>query len=436
MPHETLKIESLAYTGQGVGQLPNGKVVFVDSALPGDLITFEVYDERARFSRARLTQLHEASPHRVDAACPYAGLCGGCGIQQLEYAQQCFWKRRFVVDCLQRVGGIEDAEQKVLQLLSTPDEWGYRNKIELVPLVQKNRVSLGYHTARSEELLPIDSCLLLPSELRELPAKLSGALSYALKDSLETLKRVSIRYSRRTLDLEIALWTSPSACSRQFLAKVIQSAVPTTSLVRVLVAGDSAKRDLRKVEVLSGKGFWTERLAGFTYQLSAPSFFQVNTRAAELLVNTVIQSVEPPGKTIMDLYSGAGSFTLPLAAMQNQVLAIESAKSSVRDLRRNLASNGLDAQVVGGGVEYQLESLGPCECMVVDPPRSGLSPKALSAIIAAKPTQITYVSCDPATLARDLRGFLRQGYGLLRVTPVDLFPQTYHIESVALLTRI
>lgn len=435
MPIETLRIESMAYTGQGVGRLADGKVVFVDSAVAGDLLSVKVQESHSGFARAHTLEVLEASPYRIPAICPYAALCGGCGLQQMTYGQQRFWKRRFVVDSLERIGGFGQIDHKVAELASAKDEWGYRNKIELVPLVKGSKISLGFHASGSDEVVPLKSCLLLPSGFTDLPAKLSGALSYALKDSAPTLRRVGIRISKQTGDLEVALWTAPSPCSRQFVSKVLESTVRTTSLVRVITGNQGKKRDVRGVEVLSGKGFWQERIGGFSFKVSAPSFFQVNTQAARILVDTVVDNMDADAQAVLDLYSGVGSFTLPLASRHEEVTAIESAKSSVRDLRRNLDDNGLMAEVVGGGVEYELAGFDHIDAMVVDPPRSGLTPQAIAAIIGLSPYSIRYVSCDPATLARDLKVLVSHGYELLKVIPIDLFPQTYHVESVALLTK-
>ena len=429
------RIESLAYTGWGVTHDQNGKALFVDAAIPGDLVQVEITQEHARYNNTRIHELLEPSSHRVFPRCPHAASCGGCTLQHLDYQQQLNWKRSFVCDALKRIAHLDACEEKVAETLFTPSEWGYRNKIELVPVPEGKRLTLGYHARHSNAVIPVTSCLLFPESQKDLPARLSGALSYALGTDCDQLKRVAVRVSERTGDSELSLWMEPSPCSRQFLSKVIAGILPSTSLTRVLAAGEVGKRDVRRVEVLSGRGYWCELLAGLTYKVSAPSFFQVNTSAAELLVNTVVELVGEPSQTVIDLYSGVGSFTLPLAKRNHTLTAVESEKSSVRDLRRNLADNGLEAEVVGGGVEYELPRLTASDCILVDPPRRGLSSRALKTIIEADPQTLIYVSCDPATLGRDLRSFLLSGFTLASITPVDLFPQTYHVESVALLKK-
>ncbi|HBT95244.1 MAG TPA: hypothetical protein DEB24_03705 [Coriobacteriia bacterium] len=289
-------------------------------------------------------------------------------------------------------------------------------------------------------MVSVESCLLLPERFKSVPAKLSGALGYVFKGQEETLKRVGLRVSRSGGDVELALWTEPGACNRAFVAKVLADTVKTTSLVRVLVKGEIEKRDVRKVEVLAGKGFWQEQLVGFDFKVSAPSFFQTNSDIAEMMIKEVVAWMEDrigresggDGR-IIDLYSGVGTFTLPLADVFDDVVAVEMAGSSVRDLRRNLEDNGLYAEVIGGSVERALPELPSGAHIVVDPPRSGLSETARAAIITARPRSIAYVSCDPATLARDLGEFLKNDYTLEAVKPFDMFPRSHHVESIALL---
>jgi 23S rRNA (uracil1939-C5)-methyltransferase len=432
---EDVRIESLAYTGAGIARLATGKVVFVEDAVVGDHVRVRIQDDRERFSNASIETLLEPSPERVEPPCPYHGTCGGCGLQHMSYREQLRWKRHFVIDALERIGSVGDAETLVADTVAGSAAWGYRNKIELEPLRQNNRLSLGLHAKNSNEVIPIERCLLLPEGLAGLPARLAGALGFALKPSDAPLKRVSVRVSSRTGDVEPALWTEPGPCNRSFVAGVLKDAVKNSSLVRVLVAGDVKKRDVKKVEVLAGRGHWREDLGGFRYRVSAPSFFQVNTPVAQLLVNRVLMDMEPDGARAADLYSGVGTFTLPLARRAKDLCAVEVAGSGIRDLRRNLDTYGLEAQIASGDVARALPELGRFDSVVVDPPRGGLGPSVLRAVVEASPRTLVYVSCDPATLARDVKGLVEQGYRPVSAVPFDLFPQTWHVETVMKLIR-
>jgi 23S rRNA (uracil1939-C5)-methyltransferase len=428
-------IESLAYTGNGVAHLPDGKTVFVTGSAPGDTVRIRIDEIRDRFEIASIVELLDPSPHRIHPLCPYHDICGGCNLQHIDYAEQRRWKRQFVVDALQRIGIQDAAEEIVSETVCASSPWNYRNKIELVPHLDHNRLSLGYHQKNSNATLAVDCCQLLPKGFEDMPKRLAGALNYSLKDSASSLKRVGVRISQRTGDIDIALWTEPGAFNRSFIAKVLNDACKSSSIERVLVKGPLKKRDDRGVEVLAGKGFWEEELAGFRYRISAPSFFQVNTEAAHALIQEVIKRLDPTGKRIADLYSGAGTFTLPITELADELYAVEIEGHSVRDLRRNLALNGMDAEVLGGGIEYMLPELPTLDAAVIDPPRSGLSTDALSAIKDTSLDRLVYVSCDPTTLARDTKSLAAQGFMLKTATPIDLFPQTYHIETVAQFTR-
>ena len=249
------------------------------------------------------------------------------------------------------------------------------------------------------------------------------------------LFRVGVRGSLRTRDVEIALWTTPGPFPRAAAAKTLASALKNTSVVRV-VADPGRARKVKKVEAISGKGCWEEEVAESRLLLSAPSFAQVNTAQAEKLVELVLAGLEvEAGDYVADLYAGAGTFTLPLARAGAEVVAVESAGSSVRDLRRNAERAGADIDIIGGDAARELPELGELDAFVVDPPRAGLAEGVVASIAAASPRRVAYVSCDASTWARDAARFEQEGYRLIRATPVDLFPQTYHVEVVSIFER-
>ena len=425
-------IESLAYGGDGVGRLPDGRTVFVALSAPGDRVAIEVVEERDRFVRAKAAEVTRASGDRVDAPCRYFGLCGGCTWQHVSAAAQLEAKRRSVTDALTRIGRIEEAADLVAPTLSAGPRYGYRNKIELVHDSSSSRPAIGFHRAHSDQVVRVEECLLLPKRHSKAPKALSGALRYLAGDGDLGIRRVGLRCGANTRDVEIALWTEPGPFPRAAAARTLGQALQSTSLVRVLTKGPSKERRVSGVEVLSGKGHWKERLGGFTFAVSAPSFFQVNTPAAEALVALVMDELAPDGSDrALDLYAGAGTFTLPLAAAAGEVVSIEAAGSAVRDLRRNLEANASWSDVIGGDAAREIAALGYFDVVVVDPPRSGLDAAVIAALASNRPRKLAYVSCDPTTLARDAARLIDEGYRLTSATPVDLFPQTYHVETVA-----
>jgi 23S rRNA (uracil1939-C5)-methyltransferase len=433
----TLDIESLAYGGDAIAHLEDGRTAFVHGAVPGDTVEAEVTEDRGRFVRAKTVSVVHPSPDRVQPPCPYFGVCGGCSWQHVAYPAQLDAKRRMVVDALARIGHIAEAEQLVASTVPSPAQYGYRNKVELVVDVSTGRPRLGFHRAGSEEFVQVEECLLLPEKYRRAPKALGGALRYIAGEQDFGLTRVALRVGTNTRDAEVALWGAPGPFPRRPVATTLGQALKTTSLVRVLVKGPAKERKIAGVEVLSGKGAWRERLLGTTMTVSAPSFFQVNTRAAESLVSLALDALGADGSDrVLDLFAGAGTFTLPLAEKAGEVVAVESASSAVRDLRRNLEDEGLWADVIGGDAGRELPAIGRVDLALVDPPRSGLHAETVDALARTGARRIAYVSCDPATLARDAAALADSGYALERATPVDLFPQTFHVETLALFGRL
>ena len=440
MKVEEIHIDSLAYGGDGVGRVSDGRVAFVSGAFPGDVCVAEYIDDDNRFVRPRMQQLVKQSDHRTQSACPEAHRCGGCPWAQLVYDQQLRWKRQFVVDALVRIARMEQAhvEKLVEPCVQSKKQLNYRNKVEFeVGQDVAGRFALGMH-AKQGDFVPLAACRLCSKKLEGAPRALTGALRFAAGQQNLGIQRVGVRFSERTKSAEIALWTSTGRFPRARVAQILGEAlaVKAAGVTRVLLKDAAKTRKVAGVESLRGAGCWSEEVAGRILRFSAPSFFQVNTPGAETLVDLVMDCLQPDGLDfVLDLYSGAGTFTLPLAQQAHRVAAVESASSSVKDLRRNLERNELSAQVIGGDAARELLNLGRPDKVVVDPPRSGLGAKAVEGLLATKAHAIAYVSCNPTTLARDLTHLLAGGYHLERVVPVDLFPQTYHVETVALLAQ-
>ncbi|NLQ13113.1 23S rRNA (uracil(1939)-C(5))-methyltransferase RlmD [Olsenella sp. KGMB02461] len=434
-----LEVERFSYGPDSIAHAPDGRVVFVSGAVPGDIVEAQVTKETTRSLKAACTQVLEPSPYRVKSRCPYSEVCGGCPWASASYDFQLSAKRKNVVSSLVRIGrfGQEHAQRLAAPAQSCGDSWGYRNKIELAVGHQGQRTIVGMHPAKGTAPIKVDRCLLLDPVAEKLVKGVSGALSYVASSHQLELERVGIRASRRTRDIEVALWTSPGAFPRAHMAKVLGDAAKPTSVVRVLSKGPQKARKVSGVEVLSGTGSWSERILDETLRVSAPSFFQVNTKGADKLVNLVLEGLNPCEDDLaMDLYSGAGTFTIPLARRCAFVDAVESYGPAVRDLRRNLEMNSIDnGDPVGGDADREFPD-SEADVIVVDPPRAGLAASVVEKLSRQPARAIAYVSCDPATLARDLERFGAQGvFEPVSVTPVDLFPQTFHIETVTILKR-
>ena len=440
---------------------------------------------------AALCKSGKAGAGQDTAACPTAASapksCGGCSWAHLTYATQLSAKRANVVAALVRTAHIDTARAEELVRACVPSkrEWGYRNKIELFSTYnEKGAFDLGFMEEGSHNFVAVDSCLAAHKPIQKTPSALRGALRFAQGSKNLEIYRVGVRASLRTGALEVALWTPPSPFPRNHVAKLIESATGATSVVRV-VASPGKERKVKSIERLSGKGYWEEEFVGLNlgdkqpvhfsagtpdtaqspntsnpaqppnmpnptqtpntpnpirFRASAPSFFQVNTPQAEKLVACVLDALGGPqtlsGAYVADLYAGVGTFSIPLALAGADVVAVEFAGSSVRDLRHNAEYNGVDIEVVGGDAARELSALGSLDALVVDPPRSGLAKGVPQSIAAAGPERVVYVSCNPATLARDIASFQTCGYEPISLTPYDMFPQTHHVETVVLMSRV
>ena len=444
---ETLRIERMGNGAEAVGRLASGKTVFVAGGAPGDAVRVEVVEEKASFARARIVAVEEPSPLRAEPRCPHGDACGGCPWQHLSYEAQLEAKRANVVGALVHTARLEAvrAEDLVRPCLPSKRQWGYRNKLELgAARAENGEFLLGFHREGTHEIATPAVCPLAHDAVAKAPKALRGALRFAQGSADLGIFRVGVRHSVRTRETEIALWTKPGAFPRAHVAKTLKSALKATSIVRVL-ADPGRARKIKGVETLAGKGCWGEELADARFLTSAPSFFQVNTAQAEKLAAEVVEGLggrmgeEGPegldGLLVADLYAGGGTFSVPLARAGADVIAIEAAGSSVRDLRRNAEMNGVDIEVVGGDAARELPELGGLDALVVDPPRAGLADGVAESIAEAAPARVAYVSCNPATWARDVARFEQNGYRLARAQPVDLFPQTHHVEVASLFER-
>ena len=441
-----LTIDDLAFGGEGVGRV-DGYVVFVRGGLPGDRLRVRLTEARGRFGRAAVEEVLVASRDRVAAPCPYFGQCGGCRLQHLAYPAQLAFKEKQVRDCLNRLGGVGDFELR--PILPAAEPYGYRNKMEFT--IAGDPPALGLHVfERYDIVLDIERCLLQSDTMNTLLDEFrrqvrERALSvWDPRSERGLLRFVMMREGRNTGEAMVNVVASaPDVETLMPVADALRRRAPGTSSVVLNVNAKKASVAVGSEEhLLSGREQITESLNGVVFQVSANSFFQTNTRQAERLFALVEAACELAGEeTVLDLYSGTGAISLLLARRARVVYGIEVAAAAVADASRNARANGIEnCTFLAGEVRHVLPELMrqgvSASVVVADPPRAGFHPKALSALAALAPARVVYVSCNPATLARDVGDLVRQGYRLEWVQPVDMFPQTPHIEAVARLSRL
>lgn len=409
----TIHLEGYGRLGEALGKA-DGKPVFVHGGISGETVLVEVIADRRTHTAARVLDVIERSPKRSLPSCPYVPLCTGCQWQHIDYDHQLELKRTFVMDALERVGGLK--EVRVLETLGCPSPLGYRNHARFTvgpasesdgnpPPIIRSRKSrrrppgprsgrLGYVHRESRRHVEIDECLLMAPWINHALRELQGLVH-------ETTQ-LSLRYGINTGD-----W---------LLQPTLQNP---------------------DVPLESGQKSYRESLFGHEFQVSSPSFFQVNTVQAERLGTLVIEALELDGnETVVDAYAGVGTFAVLLSSVARKIIAVEESASALVDARINV--RGIDnielrqartEDVLG---EISREGL---DAVILDPPRSGCMPGTLEALIVEPPSKVVYVSCDPDSLARDLAVLVAGPFSLQWVCPVDMFPQTHHIETVALLHR-
>jgi 23S rRNA (uracil1939-C5)-methyltransferase len=412
-----VELTDAAFGGEAIGHLPDGRVVFVPRALPGEAGLIRVSEAKRDFARGELEQLSRTVDGRVEAPCPYfAQGCGGCSWQHAEYALQLRIKEQIVVDQLRRIGHFPDAADLVKPAIGMLEPWHYRNQARFT--VGRRFGELCFTLRASHRLLRIDHCWITHPRINALVEAMQGRLSAHGRK----IHQVSIRVGANTGDWLVS---------------------PTLPEVP---------------EIETGQPWVEEELLGTRFRLEPPSFFQVNTvreqrqlpsavrsallplpadgvSMAELLALLVLDRLEPsPDQLIADAYCGVGTFALLIAPLVRRVVGIEEARSAIRDAKYN-ARDVSNVEFIQAKTEHALPALDARpDAVVLDPARVGCHPDVLRALLETRPHRVVYVSCDPSTLARDLRILVDGGYSLTEVQPLDMFPQTYHIESVGTLT--
>jgi len=440
----TLRIDRLAYGGSGVGRI-DGYVVFVPLTAPGDLVRARVTKAKRTFAEAGLVEVVEPGPDRTDPPCPYFGPCGGCSMQHLTYEAQLRIKEQFVRESLERLAGL--CEVPIRPILPAPRPFHYRNKMEFSFHPQ---AVLGLHErGRFDRILGIDRCLLpspLVSEiLREVKAFVqTRRLSlYDNRTHQGLLRHLVVREGIRTGQVMVGIVTAPGPFPEgPELARTLVDRHPgITSIVWVQSGSLSDALRVDHLEVLHGRAFIEEELLGFRFRIGIETFFQTNPLAAEQLVQLALDLLDLKGtEVVFDLYCGVGTFALALARQAGFVWGVEVVASAVQAAWDNAARAGIgNVEFVQGEVRHVLPDLvaraGTPDLVVLDPPRSGAGGKVMRKVGRAGPRRVLYISCNPTTLAPDLKELVPFGYRVLAVQPVDLFPQTYHVEALVLLER-
>jgi 23S rRNA (uracil1939-C5)-methyltransferase len=437
-----LTVDSLAHGGSGVARL-DGYVVFVQGGFPGDRVRARVTKSKRAYAEARAVELIEAGPERVEPRAPHPG----APWQVLPYERQVAEKESQVRDALERLGGFE--EPPVEPIVPAVEPWRYRNKMEYsFGGGEGEELRLGFHRPGRWDLVdPLDEDVLASERVDavrrrvEAWARSEGLSAYDRRDHSGLLRNLVVREGRRTGQLQARLVTSPG----DLRAGAFAAAAAVDSALWTRAAGLAETTRGGETELVSGSEAIDEELhlpgGRLRFRISPDAFFQTNTEMAERLYALAAEAAGLTGRErVFDLYSGIGTIAIALALDAGEVWGVESVEGAVADAIENARLNGADnAQFFAGDVRTAmrplLERAGRPDVLVVDPPRAGLSAKIVRRVLEAEARRIVYVSCNPTTLAPNARQMVDAGYRLVSVRPVDIFPQTPHIESVALLER-
>lgn len=418
-----LTIERLGINGEGVAR-HDGLTVFVDGGLPGEKVKARLYERRKTYGRAAIVQRLESSSHRASPPCPLFSQCGGCQLMHLSYPQQLEAKRQRVADALERIGKFSGIE--VLPCEASPHPLGYRNKIQL-PVDAQMR--LGLYARNTHDIIPVEHCHI-HCELGERAFKQIQSLLKA--SPVGALRHIVIKTAVNTGQVLVILVTvNPDPLSR-FAQEIMQTVPEVKGVVQNVNPGPGNAVLSEDFRLLAGSGYIEEALMGLVFKVSPASFFQVNPAQAEKLYAHALEFSDLKGEErVLDAYCGVGTLSLVLARQAKEVVGVECVPAAIADAEENARKNGiLNVQFVCAEAEKLISDLTDIDVALLNPPRKGCEGAVLDSLVKLAPKRIVYISCDPATLARDLNVLCGHGYVIDEVQPFDMFPQTAHVETV------
>lgn len=446
----TLRIERLSSDGSGVAHSADGEAVFVPGTAPGDEARVRIVKDCGRYAFGILDELLTPSPDRIPVDCPVAGPCGGCSLRHLDYAAELRAKQESVLDAFRRIGGLE---VPVLDILPSPEVDRYRNKVQFPVGVDKNGAPcIGFYAGRTHRIVPCPDCKLQPGVLNEIGNALcaffaqQGIRPYDEQSGKGLVRHIFLRRGAHSGQIMVCLvCTRAKLPHAEQLCTALREQFPAISTILLNVNAKNTNVILGgENHILYGPGYIEDTLCGVPVRLGPLSFYQVNTLAAERLYGVAAQYAQlTPDDALLDLYCGMGTIGLSMADQCRELIgveivpeAIESAKANAARMGKAVAAKSRFFCADAGQAATQLaaEGLHP-DIVMLDPPRKGCDEATLSAVVRMAPRRVVYVSCNPATAARDAAWLEKNGYHAEKVQPVDLFPRTKHVETVVLLSK-
>jgi 23S rRNA (uracil1939-C5)-methyltransferase len=451
---ENVEIGPAGAEGHCIARVDN-QVVFVKFAAPGDVADIQITGKKKKFLEGRIKELHHASELRVNPVCQHYGICGGCKWQHLDYKNQLAFKQKQVVDSIERIGGIHDFE--VLPILGSKNIYGYRNKLELtfsnkgwVEVFDRNNPvntnALGFHIpGKFDKVIDIQHCHLMPEKVNHITLAVKAFCEenqysyFDLRDQKGLMRNIMLRCNSKGEWMVLLAFSAEDSEKREPLLEFVKNKFPNVvSLVYVI--NNKRNDTLQDLEVIcySGQDHLTEKLGELEFKIRPQSFFQTNTKQAEVLYEIIKNFAQlSSSQKVYDLYTGTGSIALYVANNASRVIGIEYVKEAIEDAKENMAGNGIaNCEFYAGDMKDILttefiQQHGKPDVVITDPPRDGMHPDVVKKLLEMEAEKIVYVSCNPATQARDAK-LLDEKYKLIKIQPVDMFPHTHHVENVGL----
>ena len=443
--HELI-IKNYSHQGEGIGRV-NNFTVFVPGTILDEKVKVKITEVKNNFARGQLEKVILASPHRIKPLCPVYHLCGGCHLQHVAYEKQLEMKNEIVENALNRIG---NQNIKVLPTIGMEDPWRYRNKGHFHLARENGKIQLGFYKSKSHTLVPACQCRLFSTVINHLIKYLEEQLTrreisiYDCETDQGNLRGIILKESKSTGEIMIIFISKEEKLKIDeiFLDNLIKTFSQTVSVYQNINKNSKMVLLGKDFKLLRGRTSIEDTIGSYKFKISPASFFQVNVSQAQVLYGKILEYANLSGEeTVIDSYCGTGTISIYLAGKAKRVYGLELEKGAVRDSRENCKLNNLsNLKFFTGEAEKWLygwiKNQEEVQIMVVDPPRKGCSREMLRDIIKIKPEQILYVSCDLPTMARDIKYLTQNGcYNLEKVQPVDMFPQTRHIECIAYLRR-
>lgn len=439
-------ITGLTHEGQGVGKI-EGFVVFVDSALPGETVTVKIVKETKSYAVGKLVTVDKPSKDRATPFCPVYDSCGGCSVQHMNYQAQLDFKKDTVVQNIKRIGGLENV--RVLDTIGMPTPFKYRNKVQYPVSMQDNQIKIGFYESRSHNIIDSNHCDIQPEEsnvirgLVRVFCILNNISIYDEKTGKGLLRHVMVRKGFTTGEIMVVLVINGQKLpSSDKLIRVLTEKYENIRSIVLNVNTRNTNIILGKRNIsLFGQAYISDYIGKYRFNISPLSFFQVNPIQTEILYGKALEYAQLTGdETVFDLYCGIGTISLYLSEKAKKVIGVEVVPEAIEDAKENaLLNNITNTQFIEGEAEVVIPRLYAegirADVVVVDPPRKGCDEVLLNTLVEMQPQRIVYVSCNPSTLARDMKYLHLHGYEAREVQPVDMFPWASHVECVVVMSH-